>query len=114
MLWDKNKVASGVDLASPAIELAKRHRNPKPGMCVGPCFQQAPASQLPFADQSFDAIMSTDVLEHVLEKDVPALIQEFARVARHELYLKIATEDEYDKSFLDKIKAQEGSTFGTA
>ena len=56
--------------------------NPKPGMCVGPCFQQAPASQLPFADQSFDAIMSTDVLEHVLEKDVPALIQEFARVTR--------------------------------
>ena len=37
----------------------------------------------------------------------------WTQVARHELYLKIATEDEYDKSFLDKIKAQEGSTFGT-
>ena len=41
----------------------------------------APLMQLPFADNQFDLIVSTEVFEHVPTKDVPASLAELARVA---------------------------------
>ena len=87
LMWEHSLVASGIDLATPAIAMARKHRPPPQEMCIDPCFEQAAAQQLPYADQSFDAILSSDVLEHVPTEDVPAVVKEFARVARQSLYL---------------------------
>ena len=54
--------------------------------CVPPCFQRAPATALPFADGSFDAVMSTDVLEHLAESEVDAAVGELTRVRACTLY----------------------------
>jgi SAM-dependent methyltransferase len=48
-----------------------------PGVIVGD------ARALPFADQSFDAVVFSDVLEHVEKKDIPKILSEAARVAKH-------------------------------
>jgi len=108
LLWQAGKQASGVDLADRAIELAVEHRHPeRADSCVGKCFQQASAAQLPFADKTFDAIMSTDVLEHVPEKLVPAVVQEFARVTRRAMFLKIAVKEEVHTAALETLKRQD-------
>jgi len=63
--------------------------------CVPPCFQRAPATALPFADGSFDAVMSTDVLEHLAESEVDAAVGELTRVAKRFLFLKISNRKEH-------------------
>jgi len=49
----------------------------------------APASNLPFPDNSFDVAMSTEVMEHLPEKEVEDAIKEMARVAKKHLFLTI-------------------------
>ena len=98
-LWHMGVVASGVDIAEGAVELAAKlhvHRDGTAGCNAQrlPCFQQASATSLPFADQSFDAITSSDVLEHVDPSEVRAATAEFARVAKSFLVLKIANRNE--------------------
>jgi ubiquinone/menaquinone biosynthesis C-methylase UbiE len=44
---------------------------------------------LPYADGEFDLVTCTDVLEHILEDDVPAGLSEIARVARGPVLLAI-------------------------
>ena len=90
-LWELNYTASGVDISSIAVEKARVARGQPDGKCVDPCFAVGPATAIPHSNSSFDAIMSTDVLEHVEKKDVRAAIIEFSRVARKLLILKIAT-----------------------
>ena len=99
-LWERGIVASGVDIADGAAALAtKLHKHPSgPAGCNSegqPCFQAASATALPFASQSFDAISSSDVLEHLDPSEVRAATAEFARVARHFLVLKIADRNEH-------------------
>ncbi len=55
-----------------------------------PCFQRASVTSLPFPDSFADAILSTDVLEHVSPDEVKSSVAELARVAKSLLFLKIA------------------------
>lgn len=45
---------------------------------------------LPYLDSSYDLVSCQDVLEHILEDDVPAGLRELARVARRRIYISVA------------------------
>jgi len=112
-LWEHNFSASGVDVSSVAVAMANRlrlHANgtqlrARRGSCAGPCFQQANAAALPFSLHSFDAVISSDALEHLTASEVGPALRELTRVARSLLVLKIACEREVDRALLKKLQA---------
>jgi 2-polyprenyl-6-hydroxyphenyl methylase/3-demethylubiquinone-9 3-methyltransferase len=69
---------SGVDLSATSIAAARRHAA-RGGLTID--YQVAPAQALPFPDASFDAVLCTDMLEHVSDQ-LDAVIAEQARVLR--------------------------------
>jgi len=89
-LWRGGVSSNGVDVSGVAAELANRTRTRGRRCAYHPCFQQADGAQLPFERGSFDAILSTDVLEHLQPGAVHSVCAEFARVTRRYLFLKIA------------------------
>jgi hypothetical protein len=93
LLWHHGFSASGMDLAATAVAMATKHRAPTMGAeesltpCGGDaCFKQGSAASIPWANESFDAIMTTDVLEHVPPPLIGAVVSEFARVATRQLF----------------------------
>ena len=72
--------------------------------CQGECFRQGSATTIPWPDSSFDAILSTDVLEHIYAKDIPLVISEFCRVVNKYLFLQIAEKHETNTGPLEKVK----------
>lgn len=68
---------TGVDPSTESLEAARAHARERRLRIV---YVQGVAEQLPFADQTFDAVYCCDVLEHV--DDVPATLGEIARVLR--------------------------------
>ena len=100
LLWGVGKAASGVDIADLAIKNAYKWRcrhtdgtSPCDVARCGAdrCFQVGSATDLPVQSKTFDAIMSTDVLEHILKSDVPVLVKELTRVARQIVTVKVAS-----------------------
>ena len=97
MLWSKGFHASGMDLSTTAVNLAIRNRK-KPEQTVAgddpcdghACFKQGSAAAIPWPNASFDAIMTTDVLEHVPEPLLPTVVAEFTRVAVEALFMAIS------------------------
>lgn len=69
-----------------------------------PCFQTSAAGRLPFASASFDFALSSDVLEHVEEADVPRAVAEIARVVRSFALLKISNRAEGGAKELNALK----------
>ena len=69
-------VVHGIDVSDPMIELARNHCAHQPWTEFG----QADATNLPFLDNSFDAAISTQVLEYV--SDVDGALAEMYRVVR--------------------------------
>jgi len=65
--------AAGVDIGADAIELA-RNRVPEAELHVGSL------RRLPFADASFDLIVTNDVVQHIPEGDVATSLSELHRV----------------------------------
>lgn len=65
--------AAGIDIGSKAVELA-RERVPEADLRVGPL------RSLPFADGSFDLVVTHDVLQHVPEDEVDESLRELRRV----------------------------------
>ena len=63
-LWSAGFVASGVDISSLAVAKAREFRGEPKDRCRTPCFAVGNASALPWERNAFDAIMSSDVLEH--------------------------------------------------
>jgi ubiquinone/menaquinone biosynthesis C-methylase UbiE len=106
MLWTKNIQANGIDVATTAIEKATLVRNKNRNCGMSPCFQVGSAIDLPFSNKSFDTIISSDVLEHLQSYEVPLAIIEFIRVARKDMWLKIATRIEYNRVPLNKLHAR--------
>ena len=113
-LWRKGYEAAGVDVSTVAVALATKTRGRpgghqttrytgRGGRCWNStssnapaierrkpiCFTVASATLLPFPSCSFDAIMSTDVLEHLEPGDVETAVRELSRVARRYLVLKV-------------------------
>jgi ubiquinone/menaquinone biosynthesis C-methylase UbiE len=66
----------GIDISEPMVNLARDHCAQLPQVT----FRQADTTQLPFPDESFDAAISTQVLEYVA--DVDAALAEIYRVLR--------------------------------
>jgi SAM-dependent methyltransferase len=93
-LWKMGLNASGIDVSKTAVNMARERQGDNPQSCVGTCWQQAAATALPFSDSSFDAIVSTDVLEHLDPPDVDTAVAELARVAQKWMLLKISNRPE--------------------
>lgn len=51
---------------------------------------------LPFDDESFQTVVSTDCLEHLAPEDVPAALKEIYRVSSRYVFLKVATTQDRD------------------
>lgn len=65
---------------------------------------------MPWGNESFDAIVSSDVLEHIAADDVPAVVREFHRVTRRLVLLLIAPREEINEKPINDPKrlAQSG------
>lgn len=75
------KEAVGVDISETAVREASGK---------GRKVSLADARSLPFPDGSFDLVYSADVMEHLVESDVPRAVAEQARVARKFVAHRIA------------------------
>ena len=82
-LIEKGVDAYGIDVSSVAINRATQY-------CPGR-FQCASVIDLPFTDHYFDAIVSTDCLEHIDPNDVPIAIAELRRICSQYAFFTIAT-----------------------
>jgi SAM-dependent methyltransferase len=83
---DRGDFASvvGVDIGSAAVDLA-RQRLPSAD------FHVTPLRSLPFADESFDLVVSNDVLQHVHEREVEKSLRELRRVLTQDGTLLVRT-----------------------
>lgn len=80
--------AQGVDIAPRPVEENNRL---EPGR-----FHLGSILNLPFADASWDTVVSTDCLEHIAEDDVPRALAELHRVSRRCVYINLATTRDRD------------------
>lgn len=85
--------AWGIDPAPRAIEYCEKRRLTT---CV-----TGSAVTIPFEDNSFHIIFSTDTIEHIRPREVDKVIDEFYRVATHYLVLSIALQREANTEDLD-------------
>jgi 2-polyprenyl-3-methyl-5-hydroxy-6-metoxy-1,4-benzoquinol methylase len=76
MLAKKGMLASGVDFSAEAIQFALD----KSDAPIKPDFRQGSAYELPWPNQTFDVVVSSDVIEHL--KDVPHYLEEIKRVVK--------------------------------
>ena len=110
LMWMGGVKASGVDVSATAIKSARKRLSHRDRTCApdnnaNACFQAAPATALPFADRTFDGIVSSDMLEHLLPSEVALAVSEFSRVARRFLLLQIATAPEKNKDPVERLRA---------
>ena len=77
----------GVDISPQAIG----HAQDRYGQVRGVEFQAADCTNLPFADNEFDRVVSFETLEHLAEQD--QLLAEFRRVLKPEGYLILSSPD---------------------
>ncbi|VVQ16111.1 class I SAM-dependent methyltransferase [Pseudomonas fluorescens] len=87
-LTERGLDAYGLDISQVAINRANSYM---PGR-----FFCGSALELPFDDQEFDTVVSTDCLEHIHPDDVPRAIAEIRRVCKKHAYLQIATTQDRD------------------
>jgi ubiquinone/menaquinone biosynthesis C-methylase UbiE len=79
----------GMDLSSSALQSARalgrgtHCRDP-------PCLKQGSLVAVPWPDAYFDAVVCSDVMEHIPPANVPNAIREIARVTKHIAFLGIA------------------------
>lgn len=80
--YAKTKRVAGVDISSVIVQRC---------ISMGLEAYATRANALPFADNSFDVVMSTDCFEHIEPEHVPASIKEACRVAKKCVAMKIST-----------------------
>jgi 2-polyprenyl-6-hydroxyphenyl methylase/3-demethylubiquinone-9 3-methyltransferase len=76
-MTERGAQVTGIDPAREAISAARRHADAT-GLKIG--YDVGVGEDLPYNDQSFDAVVCVDVLEHV--RDLDQVIREVARVLR--------------------------------
>ncbi len=81
--------ATGIDVSARAVEYTN---SLAPGR-----FCQGSVLRLPFDDSAFETVVSTDVLEHLAEEDIPKAVHELHRVARRFAFLTVATAPDRDR-----------------
>lgn len=96
--WDRGYLSSGMDVSHTAVKRAYETRGNKSDFCISQCFRQASATNIPWDSKSFDAIVSSDVLEHINIIDIPLVLSEFKRVSRKYILLLIAKREEINKA----------------
>jgi 2-polyprenyl-3-methyl-5-hydroxy-6-metoxy-1,4-benzoquinol methylase len=89
--------AYGIDVAPKAIELCRDKNN------LNTC-KLGSATSIPFEDNFFDLIISSDTLEHILPEDMNITASEFKRVSKGPCLVAIALDPEGDKSHLSNVK----------
>ena len=72
--------AIGIEVSQVAVRRAQR---------LGRDARVACASSLPFEDDRFDVVLSTDCLEHLREDDAHDAVREMCRVARRGIAIKV-------------------------
>jgi ubiquinone/menaquinone biosynthesis C-methylase UbiE len=94
-------LASGIDISQKAIDLCNKRGIPG---CV-----QSSVVDLPYEDNSLDAVITSDVLEHLDEKEVIPAIESMSRVLKKNglAFCTISTVPEQNRSF-DSIAKKHG------
>ncbi|AVP98965.1 hypothetical protein C7S18_18080 [Ahniella affigens] len=87
MLATRAAEVDGVDLSAEAILHAKARYGAAPNLR----FHQGNALELPFADHQFDAVVSFETLEHLVEQE--QLLAGFRRVLKPDGFLLISSPD---------------------
>ena len=113
-MWKMGLRASGVDVAPTAVALAESKHGSDPSRCVVKCWTASPATRLPFESRAFDALVSTDVLEHLAEEDVDAAVDEIARVTARWMLLKISNRHETTRMETTRAPFGRGTYAGDA
>ena len=76
-LAKRGAIVSGLDLSKRSIEAARQHAS-QTGLKID--YQQGSAEAIPYEDNSFDAVICVDVLEHI--NDLKQVVSEIHRVLR--------------------------------
>jgi ubiquinone/menaquinone biosynthesis C-methylase UbiE len=88
-LIEKGIEAYGLDVASKVID---------DGNYIYPDhFFVGSILQIPFPDNHFETIISTDCLEHISENDIPQALFELHRVCKKSLLIQLSTEPDSDR-----------------
>jgi len=95
LLAKEDAKVSGIDYSDIAIEFAKEKTKQ-----LKIDFRQGSAYELPFEDNCFDAVVSSDVIEHL--EDVPQYLSEINRVCKDGAKIIISTPVKYTEYPLDK------------
>lgn len=83
-LLSKGYKAKGIELSG---EVLKTHA---PDLLRRRIVRQGSLTKLPFKDNAFDVVFSSEVLEHIPEKDIPQVAAELKRVAKHAVFTTIS------------------------
>lgn len=107
-LWRSGRQASGYDVSEKAVEIATATRtHGQRCLPAKPCF----FSDSALLDLGYvDAVLSSDVLEHLEPQDVSVAVRRLTRMARKKLFLKIATSRELNKEPLTALPAEDRPT----
>lgn len=88
--------ARGIDVSS----LAAAHGN----LLIPSRISCASVLSLPYADQSFDTVVSIDCLELLAPSDVPLALSEIRRVCRHHALLRVSTVPDQERRWYRTIE----------
>ncbi len=95
-LIGKGVDAYGIDISARALEGINRYA---PGI-----FAQGSVLNLPYLDNAFETVISTDMLEHLAENDALVALQELCRISSRFVFLVIATRQDRDHKWHLTVK----------
>jgi SAM-dependent methyltransferase len=95
------KTVTGADVSSEAIETARRE-NARPNVR----YEQIAKPPFPFADASFDVVVSLETIEHMHAHEQPAFVAELERVLAPDGVLVLSTPDREAEQGLAKMSRE--------